>query len=202
MLNLLANGTGLATGAIVAIVVVSIIVLLAVGVIVWYIKTHNAFIALGGQADEAFSTVDVYLKKRYDLIPNLVETVKGYAKHESETLQNVIQARTQASNAVTPEEKLEADKAVTQAIRNFNMVMENYPELKANVNFLDLQGQLKSIESELSQSRKYYNATVKVFNVKLGSFPSSIVGKRMKLPKRPFFEVSAPEERQNVKVQF
>ncbi len=107
-----------------------------------------------------------------------------------------------AASASTPAEKAAADVQMTQAIRNFNMVMEAYPELKANTSFLDLQHQLKAIEGELSQSRKYYNATVKVFNVKLGSFPSSIVGKRMKLTKKPFFEVAAPEERENVKVQF
>ena len=158
--------------------------------------------ALNAQSEESFSTIDVYLKKRYDLIPNIVETVKGYAKHESETFIKVTEARSKAVSANTPEEKAAADAQMTQAIRNFNMVMEAYPELKANTSFLDLQQQLKSIEGELSQARKYYNATVKVFNVKLGSFPSSIVGKRMKLTKKPFFEVAVPEERENVKVQF
>lgn len=182
----------------VAIVVAVLLILFAV----WWIKTHNAFISLDAQAEESFSTIDIYLKKRYDLIPNLVETVKGYSKHESETFIKVTEARSKAMSAVTPEEKAEADKAMTQAIRNFNMVMEAYPELKANTGFLDLQQQLKAIEGELSQARKYYNATVRVFNVKLGSFPASIVGRKMKLEKKPFFEVASAEERQNVKVQF
>ena len=199
MLNLLA---GISTGALVAIIVIAIVLLLVIIVIAWWIKTHNAFVALNAQTEESFSTIDVYLKKRYDLIPNIVETVKGYAKHESETFIKVTEARSKAVSANTPEEKAAADAQMTQAIRNFNMVMEAYPELKANTSFLDLQQQLKSIEGELSQSRKYYNATVKVFNVKLGSFPSSIVGKRMKLTKKPFFEVAVPEERENVKVQF
>ena len=198
MLNLLAIGTGALVGIIAAVIVL----LIVIAVIVWYIKTHNAFVTLDAQTDEAFSTIDVYLKKRYDLIPNIVETVKGYAKHESETFIKVTEARSMAASASTTAEKAAADVQMTQAIRNFNMVMEAYPELKANTSFLDLQHQLKAIEGELSQSRKYYNATVKVFNVKLGSFPSSIVGRRMKLTKKPFFEVAAPEERENVKVQF
>ncbi len=176
--------------------------IIIIAIAIWYIKTHNAFVVLDSQTDEAFSTIDVYLKKRFDLIPNIVETVKGYAKHESETFIKVTEARSKAVSASTPQEKAEADKEMTQAIRNFNMVMEAYPELKANTNFMDLQHQLKSIEGELSQARKYYNATVRVFNVKLGSFPSSIVGRKMRLTKKPFFEVSSPEERENVKVQF
>lgn len=197
MLNLLVNGAVI--GGIIAGVVLLIII---IAIAVWYIKTHNAFVILDSQTDEAFSTIDVYLKKRFDLIPNIVETVKGYAKHESETFIKVTEARSKAVSASTPQEKAEADKEMTQAIRNFNMVMEAYPELKANANFMDLQHQLKSIEGELSQARKYYNATVRVFNVKLGSFPSSIVGRKMRLTKKPFFEVSSPEERENVKVQF
>jgi len=197
MLNLLVNGAVI--GGIIAGVVLLIII---IAIAVWYIKTHNAFVVLDSQTDEAFSTIDVYLKKRFDLIPNIVETVKGYAKHESETFIKVTEARSKAVSASTPQEKAEADKEMTQAIRNFNMVMEAYPELKANANFMDLQHQLKSIEGELSQARKYYNATVRVFNVKLGSFPSSIVGRKMRLTKKPFFEVSSPEERENVKVQF
>ena len=199
MLNLLA---GISTGALIAIIVIAVVLLLVIIFVAWWIKTHNAFVNLDAQTEEAFSTIDVYLKKRYDLIPNIVETVKGYAKHESETFLKVTEARSKAVSANTPEEKAAADVAMTQAIRNFNMVMEAYPELKANTSFLDLQQQLKSIEGELSQARKYYNATVKVFNVKLRSFHSSIVGKKMKLEKKPFFEVAAPEERENVKVQF
>jgi len=193
----------LSLGATIAIVVVvAVVVILALAIVIWYINTYNRFIRLNAQTEEAFSTIDVYLKKRYDLIPNLVETVKGYAKHESETFIKVTEARSKAMNAVTPEEKAEADKAMTMAIRNFNAVMENYPELKANINFLDLQNQLKAIEGELAQARKYYNATVKVFNVKREVFPSSIVARKLKLEKKPFFEVSVAEERQNVKVQF
>ncbi len=180
------------------IIVIAIVVVLVIAAIALY----NNLVRLRNRVDNAWAQVDVQLQRRLDLIPNLVETVKGYAKHESETFIKVTEARSMAASASTPAEKAAADVQMTQAIRNFNMVMEAYPELKANTSFLDLQHQLKAIEGELSQSRKYYNATVKVFNVKLGSFPSSIVGKRMKLTKKPFFEVAAPEERENVKVQF
>lgn len=196
-MNLLALGTGAIVG-----IVVGAIALIVILILIWYISTHNKFVHLNAQTEEAFSTIDIYLKKRYDLIPNIVSTVKGYAKHESEVFIQVTEARSKAMSAVTPEEKAEADKEMTMAIRNFNAVVENYPELKANVNFMDLQNQLKAIEGELSQARKYYNGTVKVYNVMLGSFPASIVGRAMKLTKKAFFEVSSPEERQNVKVEF
>ena len=175
---------------------------IVLAIIIWAISTHNKFVALTSQYEEAFSTIDVYLKKRFDLIPNIVETVKGYAKHESETFLKVTEARAKLGAATTPEEKIEADKQLSQAIRNFNVVMERYPELKANVNFMDLQNQLKSIESELANSRKYYNATVRVFNAKRQSFPSSIVANCMKLKKQPYFTVDSDEERRNVKVSF
>ncbi len=197
MNNLLSLGTGAIVG-----IVLGAVALVAVIIVAWWISTHNKFVALRSQYEESFSTIDVYLKKRYDIVPNLVETVKGYAKHENETFVKVTEARSKMAAATTPAEKIEADKQFSQAIRNFNMVMENYPELKANVNFIDLQNQLKNLEVELANSRKYYNATVRVFNTKRESFPSSIVARSMKLTKQPYFEVSSEEERQNVKVQF
>ncbi len=192
----------LGTGAIIGIVVGIIVVLLIVIVIAWWISTRNKFVTLRNQYEEAFATIDVYLKKRFDLIPNLVETVKGYAKHESETLTRVIEARNNAQNASTPAEKIEANAQLSQAIKNFNVVMEKYPELKANSNFMDLSNQLKGIENELANARKYYNATVKVFNTKKDLFPASIIANSMKLEKQPYFELDSAEERQNVKVQF
>jgi LemA protein len=160
---------------------------------------------LKNKVEEAWATIDVYLKKRFDLIPNLVETVKGYAKHESETLQKVISARNIAANAVTPDEKIKAANELTGSLRTFfSAVSESYPQLQANTNFLDLQGQLKNIEGELESARRYYNGTVKSFNTKLELFPDTIVGKRMgeEYTKRPYFELDSAEERQNVKVSF
>ena len=187
-------------GGYVAIGVAAVVVL---ALIIWAISAYNKIVSLRVQCDDGFSTIDVFLKKRFDLLPNLVETVKGYAKHESETLEKVIAARSQLANATTADEKVAADNAMTQAVRSLNMAVERYPELKANTNFLDLQNQLKGIETELSQARRYYNATVRVYNVKIQSFPSLIIAKMMKAKARTMFTLEdAPEERQNVKVQF
>ena len=187
-------------GGYVAIGVAAVVVL---ALIIWAISAYNKIVSLRVQCDDGFSTIDVFLKKRFDLLPNLVETVKGYAKHESETLEKVIAARSQLANATTADEKVAADNAMTQAVRSLNMVVERYPELKANTNFLDLQNQLKGIETELSQARRYYNATVRVYNVKIQSFPSLIIAKMMKAKARTMFTLEdAPEDRQNVKVHF
>ncbi len=189
-------------GQIGGIIAGAVIGLLLIVIVCWAIATRNKFVLLENQYEEAFHNIDIYLKKRYDLIPNLVETVKGYAKHEQETLQNVIAARAKAQSASTPAEKIEANAQLTQTMRGFNMVMEQYPELKANTNFLDLQDQLKNIEHELANVRKYYNATIKLFNTKIRTFPASIIAGSMHLEKQPYFEIEDPEERKNVKVQF
>ena len=187
----------------IALIVVGVaLVLIAIIIVGWYISTHNKLIRLKTSVEEAFSTIDIYLKKRFDLIPNVVETVKGYAKHESETYQKITDARARLGSANTPGEKIEADKQMTTAIRSLFAVAENYPELKANTNFMDLQNQLKSMEGEITQARKYYNATVREFNIAIQSFPTSIVAKRMKLEKASLYEVDSAEERQNVKVSF
>ncbi|MGN0817977.1 MAG: LemA family protein [Candidatus Coproplasma sp.] len=187
---------------IVVIVVVAVLLLLAIIIACWAIGARNNFVRMRNTAEEAFATIDVYLKKRYDLIPNLVETVKGYAKHESETLQKVIAARNNAASATTTAEKIEADANLSNAIKSINIVAERYPELKANTNFIDLSNQLKNIESELANARKYYNATVKTFNTEKDVFPKSIIAKRMRLEKFPYFELDSAEERKNVKVSF
>lgn len=192
----------ISTGAIVGIIVAALVVILIIAIVCWAISAHNAFRKLKNSTEEAFSTIDVYLKKRYDLIPNLVETVKGYAKHESETLTKVIEARNHAVNASTTAEKIEADAQLSNAIRSFNAVSERYPELRANSNFLDLSNQLKNIESELANARKYYNSIVRAYNTKREVFPASIIANAMKLEKLAYFEVVNAEERENVKVQF
>lgn len=198
--SLLAN-----VGAIVGVIAAVVVVVLVIALIAWWIKTRNAFVRLKNKIEEAWATIDVFLKKRYDLIPNLVETVKGYSKHESETLKEVVAARNIAVNASTVAEKAAAENNLTGSLRTFfNAVSENYPELKANANFLDLQNQLKGIEGELESARRYYNGQVKAFNTKLELFPANIVGKRMGegYEKKPYFELDSAEERQNVKVQF
>ncbi len=158
--------------------------------------------ALDTACDEAWSTIDIYLKKRYDLIPNLVETVKGYTKHESETLERVIAARNVAVSATNPNEKIAADNALTGTLRQVYSLKEHYPDLKASTQFISLQKQLQEIESELSQSRKFYNGKCKAYNTKLRTFPSNLVASSMHLEKRFYFELDSEQERQNVKVSF
>jgi len=175
-----------------------ILVVLAIAAVVMY----NGFIRLKNQCDEAFATMDVYLKKRYDLIPNLVETVKGYAAHEKETLQGVIEARNMAAGAATLEEKAAGEKALAGNLRGLFAIAENYPDLKANTNFLDLQNQLKVIEDDIANSRKYYNAVIKEFNTKCEVFPSNLIASIFHFEKKAMFEVDDAVERQNVKVSF
>lgn len=195
----------LGTGAIVGIIVGVLVLILAIAIIGWWIGTRNDFVRLKNRVEEGMSTIDVYLKKRFDLIPNLVETVKGYAKHESETLEKVVAARNLSMDAKTAEEKMAAANGLSSSLRTlFTAVSENYPELKANTNFLDLQQQLKNIEGDLESARRYYNGVVKSFNTKLELFPANIVGKRMgeDYTKKPYFELDSAEERKNVKVSF
>jgi LemA protein len=160
---------------------------------------------LKNKVEEAWASIDVYLKKRFDLIPNLVETVKGYAKHESETLEKVVAARNLAAGAKTAEEKMAASANLTGSLKTFfNAVSEAYPDLKANTNFLDLQNQLKQIEGSLENARLYYNGQVKTFNTQIELFPANLVvnGMGEDYKKRPYFEVDSEEERKNVKVSF
>lgn len=196
-MNLLAN-----TGLIIGIVIAAVIIALIVIAIAWGVSAYNGFIKMKETCDEALSTIDVSLKKRFDLIPNLVETVKGYAKHESQTLESVIAARNQGLNASNADEKILADKNLSQAIKNVNIVAERYPELKANQNFADLSNQLKNIENELANARRYYNGTIKAYNTKLKVFPSNIIANFMKLEQLKYFELADQEERKNVKVSF
>lgn len=170
-------------------------------ILLWVISAYNGFVKLRNMVREAFSTMDVYLKKRFDLIPNLVETVKGYAKHEQATLEKVIAARNMAANATTPEERLAGENALSGTLKTLFAVAEAYPELKANVNFMDLQGQLQKIENEIASSRKYYNAIVRDYNTKTETFPSVLIAGIFGFKREPLFEI-AGEERQNVKVSF
>jgi len=171
-------------------------------IIIWVIASYNGFVKLRNAIEEAFSTMDVYLKKRYDLIPNLVETVKGYAKHEKETLEAVMQARNIAMGAQSMEDKVAGENMLTGTLKSLFAVAEAYPDLKANANFMDLQKQLQRMEDEIASSRKYYNAIVKEFNTKREVFPSVIVAKMFKFTKKPLFEVADETERENVQVKF
>lgn len=179
-----------------------ILLIIVVVIVVWCISAYNGFIKGKNNIDEAYSTMDVYMKKRFDLIPNLVETVKAYASHEKETLQAVVAARGQVQSAGSEEERMAAENNLTGTLRSLFAVAEAYPDLKANANFMDLQNQLKQIEDEIANSRKYYNGCVKAFNNRCQTFPSSILAGMFHFEPRTMFEVSSEEERENVKVEF
>lgn len=196
------NSLLISTGAIIGIVVAVVVVILLVVIIVsWYVGVYNKLQRAKNLVDEGWSTIEVQLKKRYDLIPNLVETVKGYAKHESETLEAVIAARNRAS-AATGDAKIAAENQFSGAIRSIMVLQERYPDLKANANFNDLQNQLKGIENEIASARRYYNGTVKELNTKIDIFPSNIIARKMGLEKRSYFEVDSEEERKAPQVKF
>ena len=175
---------------------------LLIAVVIYAISTHNTLVSLQNKISEAFSTMDVFLVKRSDLIPNLVATVKGYAKHESETLENVIAARNKALTATTNTEKLAAESDLSGAISKLFALAESYPDLKANQNFLSLQGDLKEMENDIASSRRYYNGVVRQFNTMLETIPSRFVASAMNLQKEPLYEVSDEKQRENVKVEF
>ncbi len=162
---------------------------------------YNQFVTLRNKSDEAFSTMDVYLKKRYDLIPNLVETVKGYATHEQETLERVTQARNMAIQANNFQERQQQENMLSGTLKSLFALSENYPDLKANTNFLDLQNQLQKLEEDIAQSRKYYNGVVKVFNTKIQVFPANLAAMMLGFHTYPYF-MADRQERENVQVQF
>lgn len=182
---------------------IAIVVIVAIVIIIgfWYAATFNKLVGLKVRVEEAFATIDVFLKKRYDLIPNLVETVKGYASHESETLEAVIQARANAHDSKSITDKIANEGELSKTLGRLMMLTENYPNLKADTQFLNLQNQLQQLENEISQARKYYNGIVKTFNTVIMSFPSMFVASMAKFEKAEFFNIEE-EERQNVKVSF
>ena len=182
----------------VVIVLVILIVLLAL----WAIGFYNRFVALRTRVEEAFSTIDVYLKKRYDLIPNVVETVKGYAGHEKETLESVISARNKAvAGSGDSQERLQAEGELTSALGRLLMLSEAYPDLKANDNFIQLQTQLSDIESDIEKARRYYNGIAAQLNTSIQQFPGNIIASMFGFKPVPFFEAEE-SHRENIKVQF
>jgi LemA protein len=180
------------------------LVLLAIPVlfVLWVIMAYNGLVAWRNQVKNAWSQIDVQLKRRYDLIPNLVETVKGYAKHEKETLEKVIQARNMAMSAHSPHEAAQAENVLQGTLKSLFALSENYPDLKANQNFLGLQEELTSTENKISFARQFYNDTVNKFNTMIQVFPKNIIAGIFKFTEAQLFEVEAPEERKAVKVQF
>ncbi len=165
------------------------------------ISIYNKLVKLRSRVDNAWAQIDVQLKKRYDLIPNLVETVKGYAKHEKETLENVIMWRSKATGAATTEDSIEANKGLGQAVGRLLVACENYPELKADKNFLSLQADLKDIENKIAMTRQFYNDTVMNYNQKRELFPSNIIANIFKFKAAPYFQADEAS-REAPKVSF
>ena len=176
-----------------------VILALVVIAMLYVLSTYNSLVRMKNKVKEAFSTMDVYLKKRFDLIPNIVATVKGYAKHEAETLEKVIAMR---NGARSTGEQIEAEKQITQAVHNIMVVAEQYPQLQANQQFLNLQAQLEQCEKDIANARLYYNGTVRQFNDKIMTVPSNLVASMFHFTEQPMFEVDSADERKNVKVEF
>jgi LemA protein len=170
--------------------------------VIWMIAAYNGLISLKNRTQEAWSDIDVQLKRRYDLIPNLMETVKGYAAHEKTVFQNVTEARTQAMTAQGPAQKAQAENALAGTLKTLFAVAENYPDLKANENFLSLQRDLTDTEDKIQAARRFYNGNARDFNIKQEVFPTNLIAKTFGFKKAEFFEVGTPEEREAVKVKF
>lgn len=180
-----------------------IIVIVIIGLLISFlIGAYNNIVSKKNLVEEAFSSMDVFLKKRFDMIPNLVATVKGYAKHESETLEKVVNARKMVQAATTIDEKVIANANLSTQLGRLLMLTENYPELKANTLFIDLSGQIQVIEAEIAKSRLYYNGVVRQFNTEISLFPMVIVANLFGFKKATYFEVQNESERENVKVEF
>ena len=178
-----------------------ILIIVLVLIVLWVISVYNSLIALRNRVKDQWAQIDVQLKRRFDLIPNLVETVKGYTKHESETLEAVIKARNTYVSATVPEEQMKADGELTKAISKLFALTESYPDLKANTNFQALQQELTETESKIAAARQFYNDTVMVYNNKVSMVPSNIIAGLFKFNKEVFFEANETE-RQNVQVKF
>lgn len=177
-----------------------VVIVLVIGLIIAWM--YNSLVQLKVRADSAWSDIDVQLKRRHDLIPNLVETVKGYATHERGTFENVAKYRSAAMAAQTPEERGQAEGALTMALRGLLAVAENYPQLQASEQFKSLQNSLSSLEDALQNSRRYYNAVVRDLNTKIQSFPTNIIAGMFNFQLRQFFEITEPTERNVPAVKF
>jgi len=183
--------------------IITIVILAAAAVFfVWLVSDYNRLVALKNRAKEAWSDIDVQLKRRYDLIPNLMEVVKGYAAHEKQVFENVTKARAEAMGAQSPEDRAAKENALSQTLKSLFAVAENYPDLKASANFLELQRELTDTENKVQASRRFYNGNVRDFNIKIESFPSNIVASVFGFKQMTLFEIANQAEREVPKVDF
>lgn len=183
----------------------TIVIIVAVVILAWIILAYNSFIRRKNRTDEAWSDIDVQLKRRYNLIPNVIEAVKGYAKHEKSVLEEVTKARTEAMNAEGTGKVGEVGRAenmLSGALKTLFAVAENYPDLKANANFLDLQRELADTENKIQAARRFYNTNVRDLNTLIESFPYNIIANLFHFSKRDFFELENEKQREVVKVSF
>lgn len=179
------------------------ILIVAVAVLIlWVIGIFNALIKLRNRTKEAWSDIDVQLKRRYNLIPNLVETVKGYASHEKGVFENVSEARSRAMGAQSPKEKGAAENMLSSTLKTLFAVSESYPELKASANFVELQRELRDTEDKVQASRRFYNSNVRDLNIKIESFPNNIIAQLFNFKQMELFELTAAEERETPQVKF
>lgn len=178
-----------------------ILIIVVVLLVLYVISVYNSLVNLKNKVEDQASQIDVELKRRFDLVPNLVETVKGYTKHEKETLENVVKARNSYVSADNLGDQLKADGELTNAISKLFALTESYPDLKANENFMNLQNELSAIEEKIVYARQFYNDSVLMLNNKVEMFPSNFVAKMFNFTKKEFFEASSAE-RENVKVKF
>jgi LemA protein len=193
-------GAGLLGGAFLVVLLVLVGVVAVVAL--WFVFTYNGLVRLRNQVKNAWSQIDVQLKRRYDLIPNIVETVKGYAAHEKETFERVIQARQRGIDASGVKQQQEAENMITGALRQLFALSEAYPNLKANENFLALQEELASTENKIGFARQYYNDTVKDFNTRQEMFPANLVASMLGFQPAEFFEIEEASQREAPKVKF
>lgn len=171
--------------------------------VVWLISMYNRLVSLKNRTDESWSDIDVQLKRRYDLIPNLVETVRGYATHEREAFENVTKARAAAMGAqLSPAKRAQAENALSQTLKSLFAIAEAYPQLRASENFSKLQDELSDTENKIQAARRFYNANVRDFNITLQSFPTNIVANAFNFKQREFFEIEGEAEKQPVAVKF
>ena len=186
--------------------IIGIVIIILALFIIYFIVAYNGSIRAKNRVQEAWADIDVQLKRRYDLIPNLMESVKGYMQHERETIESVTEARTNAmANEASGNvgESIQAEGALTSTLKTLFAVAENYPELKADGNFLELQRELSDTENKIQASRRFYNATVRDFNTQVESFPSNAIAQIFKFGKFELYDLdNAPEERENIKVEF
>ncbi len=179
------------------------IIIIALGLIaLWVVYTYNRLISLRNRSQEGWSDIDVQLKRRYDLIPNLVATVKGYAKHEEGVFTRVTDARTRAMGAKTLAERGEAENMLTDTLKSLFAVAENYPDLKASVNFAKLQDELADTENKIQASRRFYNGLVRDLNTMIQSFPNNVIASLFKFTSQEFFALEQEEAKEPVKVSF